>query len=81
VYTVTGGDDYQAGPYTVTLTAGMTSVSGQVTTLSNDNIFEGNETFTLIINETLLPNRVETRNDCVLDITIVDIDSKCVYFT
>jgi len=64
----------------VTLTAGMTSVTGQVTILYNDNIYEGNETFSLIINETSLPTRVETSSNCVLNIMIVDIDSKCVSY-
>jgi len=64
----------------VTLTSGMTSVTGQVAILHNDNIYEGNETFSLIINETSLPTRVETRNDCVFNITIVDVDSKCVNY-
>ncbi|XP_065894203.1 uncharacterized protein [Dysidea avara] len=72
--TATGGDDYMAGPYIVTLHAGMTSVTGQVTTLHNGNIYERDETFSLTINETQLPTRVETRDNCVLDLTIVDID-------
>jgi len=64
----------------VILTAGMTSVTGQVATLHNDNIYDGNETFSLFINEASLPTRVETRSDCVLNITIVDIDGKCVNY-
>ena len=64
----------------VTLTAGMTSVTGQVTTLYNDNIYEGNEMFSLIINETSLPARVETSSNCVFNIMIVGIDSKCVSY-
>ena len=51
-------------------------MTGQVTTLHNDSVYERNETFSLSINETLLPTRVETRNDCVLQLTIIDIDSK-----
>ena len=70
-----------AGPYSITLSAGMISTTEQVTTLDSDNVYEGNELFSLIINETLLPTRVEARSGCSLQITIVDVDSKLLDFS
>ena len=43
---LTGGDDYNSGPYNVTFTAGMTS-SSLVITINDDNMFEDNENFVL----------------------------------
>ena len=51
-----GGVDYDSGPYTVTFPAGVTSVPFDVP-ISDDNILEDDEVFTLIINNSL-PNRV-----------------------
>ena len=44
----TGGEDYNSGPYDVTIPAGMMKASFDIT-INNDNIVEGNEDFTLII--------------------------------
>ena len=43
-----GGVDYTFGPYNVTFTAGVASVSFNITII-NDNVLEDNETFLLTI--------------------------------
>ena len=42
-------EDYEPGPYIVEIPAEMTSVSFNIS-ITNDEIFEGNETFDLILN-------------------------------
>ena len=72
---ITGeGVDYDSGPYNVTFTAGDTLVSFNVA-INNDDIFEGNETFSLIIDPSSLPSRVvlDTMRSR-LDETIIDND-------
>ena len=54
---VTGGVDYESGPYTVTFTAGQTSTSFNVP-LNADGILENNEYFGLSIIPESLPSRV-----------------------
>ena len=44
------GDDYSSGPYNVTFPANKTSVTFNIQ-LRDDNVFEKNETFRLIINQ------------------------------
>ena len=63
----------------MTLMAGQTSVSFQVT-LVNDDIFEQSETvnFTIISD---LPDRVSVENNCVLEVSINNDDSKCILYT
>lgn len=45
---IIGGIDYNSGPYSVTFPAGMTSVLFDIQ-INDDNIIEGNESFTLNI--------------------------------
>ena len=63
----------------MTLMAGETSVSFQVT-LVNDDLFEQSETvnFTIISD---LPDRVSVENNCVLEVSINNDDSKCILYT
>ena len=70
-----GGVDYDSGPYTVTFTAGQTSASFDVP-INDDNIYERNETFSLAIDQSTLPNMVMLLPMCRLDVTIVDDDCK-----
>ena len=73
---VTGGDvDYDSGPYTVTFTAGQTSVSFDVP-INNDNIFEASETFSLTIDPSSLPSRVTLSSSATLTATILDDDCR-----
>ena len=46
--------DYTSGPYTVTFPAGQTTASFNVL-ITADNVFEGNENFTLTIDSSSLP--------------------------
>ena len=72
---VTGGVDYDSGPYTVTFPAGQTRVSLNIP-INDDGIVEDNEKFTLFINKPL-PNRVTVRRrDIKASFTIVDNDYK-----
>ena len=66
-----GGDDYDSGPYSVTIPAGMTRASFDIAII-NDNVVEGNEDFTLVINSSPLP--VGNNNEAV--VTIVDDECK-----
>jgi len=70
-----GGVDYDSGPYTVTFTAGVTSVPFDVP-INDDNILENTEMFTLDINPSTLPNRVTVGNPGEATVTIMDTDSK-----
>ena len=49
----------------------MTKVTFDVFII-NDNIHEGNESYTLNIVTISLPNRVQCRNPCMAAVTIVD---------
>ena len=43
------GEDYEPGPYDVIIPAEMTSALFNIT-ITNDDIYEGNETFNLVVN-------------------------------
>ena len=77
-YIITGEDDYKFGPFNVTIPAGEISVPFYIS-INDDNIFEGNETFSLTIDSPSLPSRVLVQSDCVLMITIVDDDGGLHY--
>ena len=70
-----GGVDYDSGPYTVTLTAGMTMASFNVP-INDDDILEDDEDFTLTIRNDTLPNRVTRLGAGQSTVTIVDVDSE-----
>ena len=72
---IAGGDDYELGPFNVTIPAGVISVPFNIPII-DDNIFEANESFTLTIDSSSLPSRVSVQPDCVLIITIVDDDGE-----
>ena len=65
------GDDYSSGPYTVTFSPGMTTAYF-VVSIINDNLLEGNETFTLILIPPSLPSDVIVGNPAEAIVTIVD---------
>ena len=67
--------DYDSGPYTVTFPAGETRIPFNVT-INDDDIYEGNETFMLTIDETSLPGGVVRGNPGQATVTIVDDDRK-----
>ena len=72
-----GGVDYDSGPYSVTFTAGVTSVSFDVP-INNDNILEDDEDFTLTIIGSSLPSEVTRGDPFRATVTIVDNDRKCL---
>ena len=70
---ITVDADFDYGPYDITFIPGETNVSFTVP-LFDDNVFEGNETFTL----TILPSEsiVRNRNDFESKVLIVDNDGE-----
>ena len=66
--------DYISGPYTVTFPAGQTTATFNIS-ITGDNVLEGDENFTLTINETSLPTNV-TRGIGEATVNIVDDDRK-----
>ena len=71
---VTGGNDYDSGPYNVTFPAEVTRIPFDVP-IKKDNILERNETFTLMI-ATSLPDKVTGQGQAT--VTILDTDSKLI---
>ena len=70
-----GNADFNPGPFNVSFPAQMTTSSFSVP-ITDDSMFEGNETFTVTIVPSTLPNRVVPGADCVVTVTIDDDDSK-----
>ena len=72
---ITGGVDYDSGPYTVTFPAGVTSVLFDVPIIG-DNIFEVNDRFMLTIRDIALPDSVIHGSPGQPTVTIWDNDHK-----
>ena len=72
-----GGVDYKSGPYFITFPAGVTRVSF-VVVITNDNMLEGDEMFSLTIDpSTVFPRRrVTVSNPNQVTVTIYDDDGK-----
>ena len=70
-----GGDDYVPGPFNVTIPAGEISVPFNISII-DDSIFEGNESFNLIIYLQSLPHRSSLGSGCMALVTIVDDDGE-----
>ena len=68
---MTAGDDYEAGPYTVSFSAGESYVIVMVSTIE-DNITELSEYFKVVINSTDQPSVVEIGSPNMSFITIED---------
>ena len=68
-------NDYTSGLYNVMFPAGSTSVLFDVN-IANDDTVEGNETFSLSIIPSLVPDRVIMGNPRQSAVTIVDNDGK-----
>ena len=71
-----GGSDYVSGPYSVEIDAGKSSALFSVS-ITNDNILERNEEFTLSINASSLPNGVTVNGSGEATVFIVDDDCEC----
>lgn len=72
-----GNDDYNAGPYNLTIFAGATSTVFNIS-INNDNILENNENFSLTIDPSSLSDDVIAGSPVQAIVTIVDDDCKCV---
>ena len=70
-----GDKDYVSGPYFVKLTAGMTHFIFNVLIIDDDK-WEQNETFYLIIDESSLPCNVTVGNQHKSAVTILDDDGR-----
>ena len=74
-YYIIEGEDYEVGPYSVIIPAGMASVFFNISII-NDEIYEGNETFNLVVNVTSLPLNVTIGDPNQATITIFNDDGK-----
>ena len=70
---LTAGDDYETGPYTVTLTAGLMYATLMVSTV-NDNTTELSEYFRVVITSTSQPGVTGIGSPNMAFITIEDND-------
>ena len=77
LFCISGGDDYQSGPFSFIVPAGDINVSIDHNIIFDDFIFEGNELLSLTIDSFLLPSRVFVQPGCMLAVTIVDNDREC----
>ena len=66
---IIGGDDYEIGSLHITIPAGEINVPINISII-HDNVFEGNESFSLSLDPSSLPSRV--LGVCLLMVTIVD---------
>ena len=69
------GIDYDSGPYHVMVPPNEISVVLSIP-ISNDDLLEGNEKFSLTIHATSMPDRVDIGNPDQATVTIVDDDGK-----
>ena len=70
-----GGGDYASGPYSITIPAGHTSISLDIT-VTDDGVVEDEEIFRLAIMPESLPYLVSRGNPGVAMVTIVSDDGK-----
>ena len=76
---VTGNVDYQRRSFSLTFRASVNSIP-VIVRLIDDNIFEGNENFTLTIDPSSLPNNVMvTQPSKVVVVISDDNDGKCIH--
>ena len=73
IFHLTGGDDYDTGPYTVSFSAGQQYATLMVSTM-DDNITELSEYFKVVINSTDQPGLVDIGSPNMAFITIKDND-------
>ena len=69
---ITGGDDYNSGPYNITFSAGMTSSSLAIM-INDDSVFEDDESFSLTIDS--VPSSITIGDPREATVTIVDNES------
>ena len=71
-------NDYVTGPYSVTISAGMTNTPYDIL-VTNDNLLEDNETFFIFLNPASLPSDVMVGDINQATITIINDDGKCLW--
>ena len=74
-YVYVTGEDYASMPHTVIFEAGLTSVTFNIS-ITDNGIFEGNESFTLDINSVFLPDDVTIGDPGQATVIIIDDDGK-----
>ena len=75
-YVAVTGYDYEFGTYNIKFSTGVTRIAFNVL-INDDNIFEGNENFTLIIDQFSLPKNVTVvEPNIAATVTIVDNDGE-----
>ena len=75
IFNSIGSNDYYPGPYNVTFHAGETIVLFNIT-ITDDDMVEGNETFTLSIDTNALPSGVISISPYNVTAIIMDDDCK-----
>ena len=75
---VTGNMDYQLRPFSLTFTASVNAIP-VIVVFIDDNVFEGNENFTLTIDPSSLPNNVMVTQPSEVVVVISDNnDGRCL---
>ena len=74
-YHITGNVDYEFQPIALTFTSGVVVIPLEVP-IFDDDIFEGNETFSLTIDSSTLPNNVIT-GDVNEVVVVISDDDEC----
>ena len=67
--------DYGSGPYVITIPAGMAMVPFNIS-ITDDNIYEGDENFMITIDPSTLPDDVSVGNPGEATVTIPDDNSE-----
>ena len=75
-YFIRQGDDYNSEPNFAQFNPGITHTSFTVS-INDDNVLEGNETFDLIVNLSLIPSDVTVGNNGRTTVTILANDGEC----
>ena len=76
VYIIADGNDYKNETFNITIPAGDTCASFNISIIVDD-ISEANESFSVTINSSSLPHRfLVPAEDCMMMITIVDDDGQ-----
>ena len=78
VILIIGGVDYDSELYNVTFAKGDTSVTFCIN-ITDDNALEADETFSVVFDDTSLPDRVISRYPNEANVTI--LDNECKYLT
>ena len=72
-----GECDYNPGPYYVTIPAGDVEIPF-IASINDDDVFEANETFQLVINHRTLPSRISRELPYSSTVNIMnDEEGKC----